>query len=1185
MTVSGVIVASIEGGGSRGRLNAIVNGQRGTVCDDWASNALAAVVCRQLGFNTYNAILTSAKVGGTSLPIVLDDVICAGNEASLDECQYKTQHDCSHSEDLGVDCQIGYKGLNVRLVGNTTNLGRVEINYNNTWGTVCMSGFSRADAAVICEQLGFNGSLALIVSTAITGPGTGPIWLNNLQCTGSEANIASCRHDGYGIHSCNHGHDAGLFCPASAEASADVLQVRLVGSLPDRGRLEVKVFNQSWGTVCQYGFDAQDATVVCRMLGLPTAEASADVLQVRLVGSLPDRGRLEVKVFNQSWGTVCHLGFDAQVATVVCRMLGLPMSHAQAPVQKPALTYFRYGWWVPFPTEVDWRSRILISPGVQCVRMVLTPKMLPLSAECWGFPHIDECAVSTKNTCQQVCTNTGGSYVCSCHAGYTYYAANNTCVACADNQWGVNCSQTCDCGDRGTCHRVKGCVCHSDIDECAVSTKNTCQQVCTNTVGSYVCSCHAGYTYFAANNTCVDYTKYLEFGSQQGDITLTKGKQKLSAEIIIPSGLPIAGNIVHKVFVSMKGLVSFGRKYDSFNMRSLPVPGFHLMCAYWADLRLPFNDEANVWYQVYRRNEHNTAKELAMLTKGGQRVKQYANTDSYLPVVMLVVTFEKVPLGGVSTDTAERVNFQMVVVSDGFTTYGIVIYPSGGMQVDSRLNRPVTIGYLNRTLSEVTSPDTLTGNTDHEGVWFYPLSTQVENAAQKCMNWYFGERSQVTLQSVKSYITAILSLAPCPCIKILANISTTLLPEDVIGDVACFLTTSTSTKTPYAQRCCYNQTKGDFIQTRPLAGSFLLYHPKVNPSGHSLMDIRPKEHCCQHSRLCDKYYEVRPISTCQSVLVIQCMGTGDPHLTTLDGKTFSFNAVGEFTLLKFQQPGFELQARTCVATSSKGTSVAASVFCAFAAKGSNSTFQVEMNKNKTGLNVVVNRQDLTRKFQTDASFSHTFSGLSVFRTQAGAVKAFFTEGVGLTVSVKNRQLTIEVGVYVNTSGLPPPTGLLGNLNGNADDDFIFPNGTTLPSNTSEQDLLGYGKTWAVTDDNSLFMYEGGWGTSRYTNDTFQPLFLSDIPNLGTYGRWVVTDDNSLFMYEGGWGTSRYTNDSFQPLFLSEIPNQKLAEAQRECGGAEDLSCIYDFVTTDDKDLAAGTKSANDRLKVNIEMAG
>ncbi|KAL8617491.1 hypothetical protein ACOMHN_062702 [Nucella lapillus] len=777
----------------------------------------------------------------------------------------------------------------------------------------------------------------------------------------------------------------------------------------------------------------------------------------------------------------------------------------------------------------------------------------------------DQCSTRCPTGCLHVCDQQSG--LCSsCKAGYTgstcsecqdgYYTNSGVCSQCSSNcrsrmcdkttgvckgcvtgWYGDHCTTPCPSGCLNTCDQQSGkCAsCKDGLhgDQCTSRCPTGClSDICLQ---SGLCSsCKAGYT----GSTCSDNTKYFEFGSQQGDITLTKGKQKLSAEIIIPSGLPIAGNIVRKVFVSMKGLMSFGRKYDSFNVRSLPVPGYHLMCAYWADLRLPFNDEANVWYQVYRRNEHNTAKEMAMLTKGGQRVKQYANTDSYLPVVMLVVTFEKVPLGGVSTDTAERVNFQMVVVSDGFTTYGIVIYPSGGMQVDSRLNRPVTIGYLNRTLSEVTSPDTLTGNTDHEGVWFYPLSTQVENAAQKCMNWYFGERSQV-----KSYRTAILFLAPCPCVKLLAEISTTLLPEDVIGDLACFLTTSTSTKTPYAQRCCYNQTTGGFIQTRPVAGSFLLHHPKVNPVGHSLMDIRPKEYCCQHSRLCDKYYEVRPISTCQFFTYIQSMGTGDPHLTTLDGKTFPFNAVGEFTLLRFQQPGFELQARTCVATSSQVTSVAASVFCAFAAKGSNSTFQVEMNMNKTGLNVKVDRQDLTRKFQNDASFSHTIAGLSVYKTQDGAVKAFFTEGVGLTVSVKNRQLTIEVGVYVNTSGLPPPTGLLGNLNGNAEDDFIFPNGTTLPNNISEQDLLGYGKTWAVTDDNSLFVYEGGWGTSQYTND------------------------------------------SFQPLFLSEIPNHKLAEAQKVCGGVADLSCIYDFVATDDKDLAAGTKSAIDWLKVIFEMAG
>ncbi|KAL8599287.1 hypothetical protein ACOMHN_008002 [Nucella lapillus] len=64
-----------------------------------------------------------------------------------------------------------------------------------------------------------------------------------------------------------------VLCAASAEASADVLHVRLVGPLPDRGRLEVKFLSQSWGTVCDDGFDTKDAAVVCRMLGLPTEKS------------------------------------------------------------------------------------------------------------------------------------------------------------------------------------------------------------------------------------------------------------------------------------------------------------------------------------------------------------------------------------------------------------------------------------------------------------------------------------------------------------------------------------------------------------------------------------------------------------------------------------------------------------------------------------------------------------------------------------------------------------------------------------------------------------------------------------------------------------------------------------------------------------------------------------------------
>ena len=102
----------------------------------------------------------------------------------------------------------------VRLVGGSgPHEGRVEVLHNGIWGTVCDDGWDLQDATVVCHQLGYSTGLYVrALGSATFGEGSGPIWYDNVRCSGNEASITQCAHDGLGVHNCDHRQDAGVIC-------------------------------------------------------------------------------------------------------------------------------------------------------------------------------------------------------------------------------------------------------------------------------------------------------------------------------------------------------------------------------------------------------------------------------------------------------------------------------------------------------------------------------------------------------------------------------------------------------------------------------------------------------------------------------------------------------------------------------------------------------------------------------------------------------------------------------------------------------------------------------------------------------------------------------------------------------------------------------------------------------------
>ncbi|KAM6226177.1 scavenger receptor cysteine-rich domain-containing protein DMBT1-like [Porphyrio hochstetteri] len=374
-----------------GRVEVFYKNQWGTVCDDHWDLEDARVVCRAAGLRHGAARPRARHFRAGSGHTWLGDVNRTGTEVALSYCRTKGwgKNNCHYGEDAGVVCSDSsshptmathtHTGPAELRLANGPNRcsGRVEVLHDQQWGTVCDDDWDFPDAVVVCKQLGC-GTAVSAYSAAHFGQGLGPIWLDNVQCSGAEAALSQCLARPWGVSNCGHGEDASVVCTAPAgTASTAPARLRLESG-PGRcaGRVAV-LHHHQWGTVCDSGWGLAEAGVVCRQLGCGTAVSApgsahfgqgsgriwldqvnctgmeaalsecqarpwgsnscdhrrdasvvcsdADTSGQRLLrlsnGSNSCLGRVEV-FHDHKWGTVCDDTWDIQDAAVVCRQLG-----------------------------------------------------------------------------------------------------------------------------------------------------------------------------------------------------------------------------------------------------------------------------------------------------------------------------------------------------------------------------------------------------------------------------------------------------------------------------------------------------------------------------------------------------------------------------------------------------------------------------------------------------------------------------------------------------------------------------------------------------------------------------------------------------------------------------------------------------------------------------------------------
>lgn len=669
-----------------------------------------------------------------------------------------------------------------------------------------------------------------------------------------------------------------------------------------------------------------------------------------------------------------------------------------------------------------------------------------------------------------------------------------------------------------------------------------------------------------------------------------------SSPINIQNGLPF-GDRVHTIaYVGSNGVISFGRPWLFWFSELFPTNNFftrraYVVAPFWSDHDI--RNEGSISYQVHQLGREPNSPSARLL----QRVSSFVNHQTgadFSGQWMLLVQWTQVhpfPHGNTGAlspsvqEFVEKTNtYQALVITDGVQSYTVFTYNCEMMEWSGFLNRHAVVGYSafgsefeNHPLSG--TPDILEIACDNQPytswanqVYRLPSISADEQQLlrRECMLLSSNDvTDQASIQTIASFVQ------PCPCSIFQAfrdrrfafDFSNTIsrdfssfcfvqrFPSFVFSDNILFA----------RQLCCYSLVNFGALLTSALEGGNLL----LFGNGRGLTEeLRFKTTCCAVG-LCDLFYQQRPSDHCFRYFPPRfTWGWGDPHITTLDGRLYTFNGWGEYTLTKVplsQQNGtFVLQGRTQPVENSTATQ-----FSAFAFGDPNSPY-IQISYENNEFVVLHNGDDVSANVST-VNDTYSLADVEIFREAENSVVTVFPYDASVTVEVAaglpNFVLTLPQSLQGETQGL------LGNFNGNTTDDLVYPDGVTMLGNNATDSMIHtFGQQWEIQPSESLFTYPEGLTAADFSHPDHQPAFLDEVLSSAsdTITQACNNDPQCIFDYaetgdpEVGMATLETNENNNMDLMvtLNNPPVISGTDAFRVNVGEES---VYVFNVTDEGD--------------------